>query len=394
MPQSWCNWSRSVQCTPRRIERPTSEAELAARLRGAWADGLPVRVAGSGHSHSPLVATDGLLLGLGALDGIEASDPAGLEATVRAGTVLSRLGAPLRALGMAMENLGDVDVQALAGAIATGTHGTGRRLRNLSSQVVGVRLYTAAGERLECSEQSSPRVFAAARLSLGALGVIAAVRLRLVPAYRLHERIWREDVEPALERLDERIAAHRHFEFFWLPHKDRLELKALDPSQLPDGPVPGRPRERVGPSHEILPSVRDVAHVEMEYAVPAEHGVACFREIRERMRRRHPDVLWPVEFRTLAADDAPLSPAQGRETVTISLHQAAELPYREFFTDCEAIFRNVAGRPHWGKLHGCRAAQLRGLYPRWDEFHAARRELDPHGRLLNDHLRELFGDAV
>ena len=219
-------------------------------------------------------------------------------------------------------------------------------------------------------------------------------RLRLLPAYQLHERIWREDVEPALEALPERIASNRHFEFFWLPQKDRLELKALNPSTLPPGPVPGRRRERVGPAHEILPSPREVPIVEMEYSVPAEQGVACFLALRERMRSRHPDIVWPVEYRTVASDDIPLSPAQGRETVTLSLHQAAELPYREFFADCEAIFRGAAGRPHWGKLHSLRAAELRELYPRWEEFHAVRRELDPRGRFLNDHLRDLFGDAA
>ncbi len=394
MTQTWCNWSRSVHCAPRRVERPASEAQLASLLRGAAAAGLGVRVAGRGHSHTPLVATDGLLLELDALAGIETCDPLAREATLRAGTRLSQLGAPLCELGLAMENLGDVDVQALAGAIATGTHGTGCRLRSLSNQVLGLRLYNADGEPLECSETSAPRVFAAARVGLGAFGVVAAVRLRLLPAYQLHERIWRESVEPALEALPERIAANRHFEFFWLPQKDRLELKALNPSTLPPGPVPNRRRERVGPAHVILPSPRDVPIVEMEYAVPAEHGVACFLELRERMRRRHPDVFWPVEYRTVASDEIPLSPAYGRETVTLSLHQGAELPYAEFFADCEPIFRSVQGRPHWGKLHSLRAAELRELYPRWDEFHAVRREIDPRGRFLNDTLRGLFGDAA
>jgi FAD/FMN-containing dehydrogenase len=394
MTQTWCNWSRSVRCTPQRCERPQSEAQLAALLRGATSAGLDVRVAGRGHSHTPLVATDGLLLELDALAGIEAADVPAREATLRGGTKLAEIGAPLRELGLAMENLGDVDVQALAGAIATGTHGTGSRLRSLSNQVVGLRLYTASGDPLECSQASDPRVFAAARVALGAFGVIAAVRLRLLPAYRLHERIWREDVEPALDSLAERIASNRHFEFFWLPQIDRLELKALNPSTLATGVVAGRRRERVGPAHEILPSLRDIPIVEMEYAVPAEHGLACFLELRECMRRRHPDVVWPLEYRTLAADEIPLSPAYGRATVTLSLHQGADLPYQDLFADGEAIFRNFEGRPHWGKLHSCKAAELRELYPRWDDFHAVRRELDPHGRFLNAYLRELFGDAV
>jgi len=224
--------------------------------------------------------------------------------------------------------------------------------------------------------------------------VITAVRLRLVPAYQLHERIWREDVEPALAMLPERIASHRHFEFFWLPHKDRLELKALEPSTLASGVLADRRRERVGPAHAILPSLREERHVEMEYAVPAAQGVACFLELRECLRRRHPDVFWPVEYRTLAADEIPLSPAYGRETVTLSVHQGAGLPHEQLFADAEAIFRNFAGRPHWGKLHRCTARELRDLYPRWDEFHALRRELDPRRRFMNAHLRELFGDAA
>jgi FAD/FMN-containing dehydrogenase len=394
MTETWCNWSGSVRCAPQRRERPTSEAQLAALLRGAASQGLGVRVAGRGHSHSPLVATDGLLLETDALTGIEACDAQAREATLRAGTQLAEIGAPLHEQGLAMENLGDVDVQALAGAISTGTHGTGCRLRNLSNQVAGLRLYTADGEPLECSTTSAPRVFEAARVALGTFGVIAAVRLRLLPAYQLHERIWREDTLPSLAALPERIASNRHFEFFWLPGKDRVELKTLNPSRLPSGVLADQRRERVGPAHAILPSVRDVRHVEMEYAVPAELAVACFLELRECMQRRHPDVFWPVEFRTLAADEIPLSPAYGRETVTLSLHQGAELPHRDFFADGEAIFRNFKGRPHWGKLHSRTARELRELYPRWDDFHALRRELDPRGRFLNAYLRELFGDAA
>jgi FAD/FMN-containing dehydrogenase len=394
MAETWCNWSGSVRCRPRRRERPASETQLPALLRGAAAEGLELRVAGRGHSHSPLVATDGLLLDLSELAGVESVDAPALAATLRAGTRLAEIGPALLAHGLAMENLGDVDVQALAGAMATGTHGTGRSLRSLSNQLTALRLYTAAGERLECSETSAQRVFAAARVSLGALGVVAAARLRLVPAYRLHERIWREDVEAGLEALPERIAASRHFEFFWLPHKDRLELKALHPTPLPPATPGVRVRERAGPAHEILPSQRELKHVEMEYAVPAGEGIACFRALRECMRRRHTDVVWPVEFRTVAADDVPLSPCCGRDTVTLSVHQGEGLPWRELFADCEAIFRSVRGRPHWGKLHSATAAALRELYPRWDEFHAVRRELDPQGRFLNAHLRELFGDAA
>ena len=392
MHGEWVNWSGSARCRPLRRLAPASEAELARAIHRATEDGLTVRVGGSGHSHTPLVACDGLLLDLGRLHGIESCDAAACQAVVRGGTRLHDLGEPLRRHGLAMENLGDVDVQTLAGALATGTHGTGQGLGNLCSQVAGLRLMTASGESVECSRDEHPELFGGAVLSLGALGVVTAVRLRLLPAYRLHERVWREDVERCLERLDERVARHRHFEFFWLPSKDRVECKTLDPSEAPPDELPERRGERVGHAADILPSVRDVRFVEMEYAVPSEAGPACFRALRDLMQQRHPDVLWPLEYRTVARDELPLSPASGRATVTLSLHQGAELPYRDFFADAEAVLRDHAGRPHWGKWHRLRAPELAALYPRFEAFRALRRRLDPDGRFLSPYLRELLGE--
>jgi FAD/FMN-containing dehydrogenase len=388
------NWSGTVACRPRRLARPASEAEIAAELRAAAAAGLEVRVAGSGHSHTPLVATDGLLLRLDRWAGIEACDAAAGRATLRAGSVLRDLGAPLRARGLALENLGDVDVQALAGAVSTGTHGTGRSLGNLATQVVGLRLLNAGGEVVACSAQREPRLFAAARLSLGALGVLSALELRCLPAYRLHERIWRAPVEEVLAQLDAHVAGHRHFEFFWRPHDDRAECKALDATEAPPDPLPDRARERIDHSDLVLPSLREERFVESEYALPAAAGPAAFRELREWVRRRHPEVRWPVEYRTLAADDLWLSPAHGRASVTISVHQGAGLPFEAFFADAEAVFWNHGGRPHWGKWHRCDARRLAALYPRWEDFHAARREFDPQRRFLNRYLKDLFGEAA
>jgi FAD/FMN-containing dehydrogenase len=362
-------------------------------LREAAAAGLGVRVAGSGHSHTSLVATGGVLLDLSGWSGIAGHDATARQATVRAGTRLADLGEPLRALGLAMENLGDVDVQALGGALATGTHGTGARLGNLATQVIGLRLLCAGGEALECSETLRPELFRAAQVGLGALGVVSEVRLRLLPAYRLHERIWREDVEPALERFPALVAAHRHCELFWLPGRDRIEWKTLDPTDAAPDPLPERRRERIDHSHRVLPSVRDARFVEMEYALPRGDALTAFRRVRERMRAKHPGVVWPVELRTVAADAIPLSPHSGRESATLSLHQAAGEPFFACFADVEAILREHAGRPHWGKWHRLRARELRPLYPGWDAFQAQRRAVDPRGLFLNDYLRELLEGA-
>jgi FAD/FMN-containing dehydrogenase len=387
---TWRNWAGNVLCEPRARRSASTEADVVTALRDAAREGLGVRVAGSGHSFSPLVATDGLLLSLDGLTGIARHEPEARRVWVRAGTTLHDLGGALHALGLALENLGDVDVQALGGALATGTHGTGRALPNLSARVSGLRLLLADGSLRVLRAEDEPELLAAARVSLGALGVVTAARIDCVPAFRLHERVERLPLEDCLASLAERSAATRHFEFFWYPSRDLAEAKTIHPTELPPEAVAGKKCERIGWSHEILPSVREQRFVEMEYALPAEAGPACFRAVRERMRSRHPHVTWPVEYRTLRADDAWLSTAHARETVTLSLHQDAGLPWQAFFDDLERLLRAHGGRPHWGKRHGLAARELAPLYPRFDAFRRLATELDPEGRFRNPHLRDLF----
>jgi FAD/FMN-containing dehydrogenase len=388
---AWTNWSGTVHCEPTGIERPGSEEEIARLVHRAAAEGTTLRVVGSGHSHTPLVATPGIIASIEAHAGIETVDRPTLRTTVRAGSVLSSLGPALRDHGLAMENLGDVDVQSLAGALSTGTHGTGRRLGGLATQVEALRLVTANGEIVSCSRNVEPRLFESARVALGALGVLTSVTLRLVPAYRLHERLLREDAETCLARFDERADAHRHCEFFWLPGKDLCEVKLLDATDAAPDPLTDHPYERIDHSDRVLPSARELRFVEMEYALPVAAGPACFRELRALMRSRHPAVQWPVEYRSVAADPIPLSPAHARDTVTISLHQGNTLPFEAFFADAESILRTHGGRPHWGKWHTLGADALRDLYPRFQDFLALRAELDPAGLFLNPHLRRIFG---
>jgi FAD/FMN-containing dehydrogenase len=236
---------------------------------------------------------------------------------------------------------------------------------------------------------------------MGAFGVISQVTLRVLPAYRLHERTWPAPFEECMAQLPSRVDETRHFEFFWSPADDACAMKALDPTDGPIGEIaPPRPAlgrmpryltpERVDWSYRIFPSERTLLFNEMEFAVPEAAGPDCVRAIRDLMLTRHPEVIWPIEYRTVHADDIPLSPAFGRATVTISIHQAAQLPHERFFSDAEAVFREHAGRPHWGKLHSQTARQLRGLYPRFDEFRGVRERLDPRGRFLNGHLRGML----
>jgi len=390
----WSNWSGLVTAEPRRLVEPTSEAEVVAAVREAASAGQVVRTAGSGHSFTRLVATDDVIVSLQGLAGLVGADPAAGEsgeADVWAGTTIADLGPQLHAAGLALQNQGDIDRQAVAGACGTGTHGTGPTLTSFSGAVVGATLVLADGEVVTCSAGQHPDLLAAARLSLGALGVATRLRLAVRPAYRLHERTRLGELDDALARLDEHVAATRHYELFWLPDSDRVFHKALAETDAAPDDLPDRRWERIGHSHEVFPSVRDDRFNEMEYAVPAEHGPACLAAIRDLYRTEHPDVVWPVEYRTQAADDVWMSPAHGRATVTISVHQDASLDHGPLFHDCETVFRSFDGRPHWGKLSYLDPDERAAITPGWTDWWAVRDAVDPHGRFLNDHLRAIAG---
>ncbi len=276
------------RATPARIEAPATEADVVDLVRRAGTDGLAVRPAGSRHSFTPLCATDGVAVDLHALAGVESVDPAAHTATVLGGTRLADIGAPLRAAGLALHNQGDVDTQTITGAIGTGTHGTGPTLGNLSSAVVGVRIVTADGEVRACSAEKAPDLYEAARLSLGALGIITAVTISCLDAYNLYERTWFESADVALPQLADRIAETRHYEFWWHPARDLIENKALDMTAGEPDPLPDRKRERIDHSYIVFPSTRDLRFNEMEYAVPAEQGPACFAQVRTLIQDRYP----------------------------------------------------------------------------------------------------------
>jgi FAD/FMN-containing dehydrogenase len=382
MSVAWQNWSGSVACQPTMQAQPRGLDELCRLVRAA----RQVRVVGTGHSFVPLCASDDLLLNLDRLDSAIEEQPDERQAWIPAGWKISALGAPLQAQGLGLANQGDIDTQALAGAIGTGTHGTGPGLGNLAAMVTGLRLVGADGDLVEWTD---PSVLRALRLSMGMFGVVTAVRLRLLPAYRLHERIWREPIDTCLSRLDERIAATRHFEFFWAPPTDDCLMKALHPTDAVD--QPGREGERVDWSHRIFPSIRERRFNECEYCMPAASGPACFAALRQLMRERFPSVAWPIEYRTLAGDDALLSSTQGAASVTLSLHEGAEHPHEPFFREAEAICRAHGGRPHWGKWHSLARNDIDRLYPGAEAFRALRRRHDPKGKFLNDYLRPLFG---
>lgn len=386
---SWQNWSGSVRCPQARIERPVDQGSLA-QLVVCHAGPGAVRAFGSGHSFVPFWAEGDTLLDLSGFVGLE-SITAGV-ARLAAGTPLHAIGPLLQAEGFALANMGDIDRQTLAGALATGTHGTGRGLGSLSSQIVAIDLVDGRGSsrRLELASE-----VAAARVAMGMLGVMTAVEVAVVPSYGLHERNHLEGVEQCLEQLDARLEAHRHHEFWWVPRVDHCVAKTLDEIEAPDQPqleeIPfGEAGERFGASWQIFPSSREFKFNEMEYAVPIAAAQECFRAVRIRMLQDFPGLMWPVEYRVLAGDDGWLSPTLGGEVATLSIHQSADVDQKPLFEAIEPILRDHGGRPHWGKQHALDGSALAALYPKFEDFCRYRRELDPEGRFLTRYLADRF----
>jgi len=394
-PLTWRNWSGSVNCTVQASERPKNEGELVNLVHKANKENWGIRLAGSGHSFTPVCHTDGMTISMAEMSGITDIDSSGLRANVLGGTKMRHMHLPLREAGLAMENISDIDRQAIGGAMATATHGTGKGLRSISSQAVSFRLVTATGDTIECSREENPEIFRAAQVSLGALGIVSHVRMQFMKTYRLHEKSYINTFDEMFEALDDSIANNRHYEFFWVSQLDGCMNKALN---ITDDPVDSLPElgdasegERTGFSDVIFPSIRNTRFNEIEYSVPEANGPDCLKELRELMKGKHKKVAWPLEYRTVGSEDSYLSMAAGRDTVTISAHQPAAAPLTGFFEDCEDIFRNHNGRPHWGKIHTMKAKELSALYPQWDNFQKVREQLDPKGLFMNDHLKEIFG---
>jgi FAD-linked oxidoreductase len=428
--ERWSNWSGSVKSVPRQVVRPSNIDELARLVREYGRDGRNVRVVGTGHSFTPLVQSDDVLMSLEEMQGVESVDTTAGRATVLGGTRLKKLGDTLFEHGMAQENLGDIDVQSISGAISTGTHSTGVRFGTLSTQVEGFTLVTASGEVLECSPERNPDIYKAAQVSLGTLGIITKVTLRVVPAKRLHYQSYRKKLSDCLANLEEYTRENSHFEFFWFPYTDGVQAKFLhettDPASksslwgnfnkivLENGvywvlseSCRLAPRlcktvshisamsianiDEIDYSHRLFTTPRLVRFQEMEYNIPAEHLGSVVNEIRECIEKYQFRVHFPVECRFVQADDIWLSPAYQRDSAYVAVHMYRGMPYRRYFQHVEEIFKRYQGRPHWGKMHTRTAEELSALYPRWHDFQRIRATLDPQGMFLNGYLHALFG---
>ena len=428
---SWTNWGRNQSVSPRRVERASSAEDVAAMVRDAVRRGQRVKAVGAGHSFSPIAVPDDVQLTLEAGHAPVDIDARTGLAVVPAGLELHRLNRLLWSAGLSMQNLGDIEAQTVAGAISTGTHGTGARKQGLAAQVRAIEMVLGTGEIVTCSPEQDPDLFSAARVGLGALGIMTRVTLQCEPAYYLEAAEESLPLDEVLRRLDELADTSDHFEFFWFPHTSialtkrntrlasrppvtRSPRRAAVDSLVQNGVhglfcragarVPGQvpalnrwlargawPSHYAGPSYEVFTSARRVRFVETEYAIPREAIHEALDRVRELTQTHARHVTFPLEIRFAAADDIPLSTASGRDSAYIAAHVYRGQPYQAYFDAFEAVMSEYGGRPHWGKMHSLTAAQLRSRYPAFDQFLAVRDKADPAGTFRNLYLDRVLG---
>ena len=429
---AWTNWARTERAWPVRVERPDSVGAVQRLVRAAAGAGLPIKAVGAGHSFSGIALAPGVQLDL-AWSGLVDVDEAAGRVTLAAGTHLHELPALLAPYGLALQNMGDVDRQTIAGATSTGTHGTGGGFAGLAAQIVAVTLVTGDGALLHVSESENSELLPAVRLGLGALGILVDLTVQCVPAYLLHAVDTPEPFEAVLDGYLERSASADHFEFYWFPHTETALTKTntrlpartgraplgrlnrwVDDELLANGlyrvtcaaglvvpplvPRVNRLAERLtgsrdvtDHSHRVFVTNRSVRFHEMEYALPRDAVPAALREVRALIQKRGWRISFPLEVRTAAADDLWLSTGFGRETGYIAVHMYYRQNPSRYFTDVEAIMRAHDGRPHWGKMHELNADALRTVYPHFDDFLAVRDRLDPERRFTNRYLERVLG---
>ena len=429
---TWRNWAGNHKVTAHAVSRPRSTDEVAAAVRSALAAGSTVKPVGSGHSFTGTAVTTGTRLELGELSGLVNVDREARLVRVKSGTNLAALNATLAGHGLAMPNLGDIDVQTISGALATGTHGTGAGYGCLSTFVEALEVVTGTGEVVRCSATERPDLFQAARVGVGAVGVVTEVTVRCADAFILRADEKPEPLDAVLATIDERVAVNDHFEFYWMPYTTRTLTKsnnrvptdnaprgrfsawfnddllentvigavcrlcraapAVTPTMLRTVAKFFSARDYTERSDLVFTSPRRVRFMEMEYGVPRAALPEVFAGLRRIIEQSKVRIALPVEVRFTGGDDIWLSHGHGRDNAYVAIHQFVGMPYENYFRAFEQVCAPLGGRPHWGKMHFRTAADLRPAYPRFDDFLAVRDQVDPERVFANAYTRQVFGD--
>lgn len=404
----WTNWGGNQSCTPAFTVTPRDEQEVLDVVRFAIREGLTVRAVGAGHSFTPIVQTGGVLVDTHLLAGITGVDSERSRVRLKGGTRISDIGEPLWERGLSLSNQGDIDKQAIAGAISTATHGSGIDHTSFSDRVTWVRLVTGHGEVVEIDE-SDLRRLRAAKVALGTLGIIVEVELQAQPRYHLRETISYPHWDQVKAEWQQNVDTYRHYSFLWCQHDDSAALYELptpagesmvnrayekryvqttldEPSEIDT--TEGRRADR---AYKIYAGGYMIPFHELEYYVPAEKGLAAVEAVQQLLLTEHTGELYPLEVRWVKGDDGYLSPFYQRDTTVLSVSGAPGADYWPYLRDLDALLEDFDARPHWGKIHFLTRSRLEKLYPEHQEFLAVRRELDPNGVFLNDSLRQLLG---
>jgi FAD-linked oxidoreductase len=421
----WRNWSGYVAAHPKSLLRPADQDELAAAIRTAPG---PIRIAGTGHSFTPLVQSEGAILSLDLFQGLKSHDADRLEARIGAGTEIGALTKLLHAVGQGLPNMGDIDKQTFGGALGTSTHGSGITLGAYPTQLEAIQLTDGKGAAREFTRSANPDAIFAMGVSLGAFGAVTEVTIRNMARYRLRRRRFAAPLADVLDQFHNLMTANRSAEFYYVPFSGQALFLTTDLSDAPAGARPEQEdddglrtlkslrnwlkrlpwlrRRLIGSAFAKLPpedyvadwlnvyaSERNVKFNEMEYHLPIEEGAKALREIIALAEHKFPEIYFPVEVRVVAPDDFWLSPFYKRATASIAIHHDAGENPLPYFAAAEPIFRKYGGRPHWGKMHTLTAKELATIYPRWNDAMAVRRDMDPNNRFVTPYMARLLGVA-
>lgn len=425
------NWSGNIQWTPNKIAHPSSEEEIKSIVLDAIKYKKKIRLIGSGHSFTSLCSTDNILISLDNYQGIISVDKEQKQVVVEAGTKLKLLGDLLFKENLAMENLGDINVQSIAGAISTGTHGTGTQFKSISNQVIALKFVNGKGEIIECSATKNAELFKSAQVSLGCLGIITEVTLQCVTSYKLKLQNKKEKLSDVLKTLHKRNSENRNFEYYWIPYTDTAWTKT---SNIVENSEPDKVSffnywteyvlenymfkllcdyakifpsqntliakitaasisnvKKVYHSHKVYATQRLVKFNEMEYNIPAETYKDVFKDIKKIVNSKKYNIHFPIENRWVKSDDIHMSPAYGRDSAYIACHVYNKKEYKAYFSALEEVFKTYDGRPHWGKLNTFTTEDVIKMYPKFDVFLKNRKEHDPENIFINPYLKNLFG---
>jgi FAD-linked oxidoreductase len=433
----WQNWSGLESAEPREVLSPAAPDDVVQAVLAAREARSTVKMVGTGHSFTGIAAPGHTMLRPDRLTGILGVDRGAMTVTAYAGTPLKVLNAELERLGLSLHNMGDIAEQTLAGAVSTGTHGTGGVAAGLAAQLAGFQLVSGTGELLDATASTNADLFGLGRVGLGALGILTKVTFAVEPLFLLEAHEQPMSWDEALGSFEEMAARSHHCDMYWFPHTDRMLTKQntrLDADVSEARPV-GRVRGWVDDellsntvfgaltaaanrapgviprmnqvsaralsartysdvAHRVFTSPRRVVFREMEYAVPRAAGLAALREARQAVDASDWRISFPVEIRVAPADDVALSTAYDRDTFYLAFHTHHRSDWRThaaYLQAMEAIMRAHDGRPHWGKLHTRTAEDLAPAYPRFGEFLSLRDRLDPERLFANDYLRRVLG---